>query len=123
MANKKPFLIIEDDQEVNESLQRKLQKIGFETEGCFDGEQGLNKMNEKTYDGILLDLMMPIKDGFAVLSQRGTTKNPDTPVYVLTTFGEEKCQLARQLGAKKTFIKAEMSAMKVIEEIKKDQGV
>jgi CheY-like chemotaxis protein len=73
--------------------------------------------------GILIDLMMPIKDGFAVLSQRGTAKNPNTPVYVLTTFGEEKCQLARQLGARKTFIKSEMSAAAVIEEIKRDQGM
>ncbi|MDD5750916.1 MAG: response regulator [Candidatus Peribacteraceae bacterium] len=120
---KRTFLVIEDDRPTNDSLQRKLQKIGFETEGCFDGEQGLNKMNEKTYDGIMLDLMMPIKDGFAVLAKRSTTKNPTTPVYVLTSLGEEKCELARELGAKMTFIKSQMSAAEVIENIGKDMGL
>lgn len=120
---KKTFLVIEDDKSMNESLQRKLQKVGFDTEGCFDGEQGLNKMNEKTYDGIMMDLMMPIKDGFAVLAKKPTTKNPGTPVYVLTTLGEEKRDLALELGAKKAFVKSEMSAAQVVEEIQKDLGV
>ncbi|MFA5799926.1 MAG: response regulator [Candidatus Peribacteraceae bacterium] len=120
---KKKILVIEDDQSMNDSLQRKFQKLGCETEGCFDGEQGLNRMNEKTYDAILLDLMMPIKDGFAVLAKRSTTKNASTPVYVLTTLGEEKCDLARELGAKMTFIKSRMSAAQVIEEVRKDMGL
>lgn len=122
-STKKTFLVIEDDKSMNDSLQRKLQNIGFETEGCFDGEQGLNKMNEKTYDGIMMDLMMPIKDGFAVLAKRSTTKNANTPVYVLTALGEEKCDLARELGAKMTFIKSQMSAAQVIEGVRKDMGM
>jgi len=80
-------------------------------------------MEEKTYDAIILDLMMPIKDGFAVLAKKSSTKNPDTPAYVLTTLGEEKCELARELGAKMTFIKSQMSASEFIEAVKKDMGL
>ncbi|MFA6038711.1 MAG: response regulator [Candidatus Peribacteraceae bacterium] len=120
---KKQILVVEDDKNMNDSLQRKFQGLGCETEGCFDGEQALIKMGEKTYDGIMMDLMMPIKDGFAVLAKKSTTKNPTTPVYVLTTLGEEKCELARELGAKMTFIKSQMTAAQVIEEVKKDMGL
>jgi DNA-binding response OmpR family regulator len=123
MPPSKRFLVIEDDKPTNESLQRKLQRLHVETDGCFDGAAGLEKMRQGRYDGILLDLMMPIKDGFAVLSERGGTLNAETPVYVLTTLGEEKCQLARELGARKTFTKADMSAAQVIEEIRQDLGL
>lgn len=119
----KRFLVIEDDKTTNASLQRRLQQLGYQTDGCFDGEQGLQFMNEHIYSGIVLDLMMPIKDGFAVLAKRGATQNASTPAYVLTTLGEEKCELARELGARRTFIKSEMSIAAVIDEIHQDQGM
>ena len=119
----KKILVVEDDHSMNDFLQHKFQQFGWETEGCFDGEQGLKLMNRKRYDGIVLDLMMPIKDGFAVLAKKGTTRNATIPVNVLTTLGEERCSLARELGAKKTFIKSETSAGQVVEQIKKDMGL
>lgn len=121
---KKQFLVVEGDRAANVAFRRKLQRIDFDAEGCFDGEQALARMNEKTYDGILLDLdlMMPIKDGLAVLARRGLTKNALTPVYALTTLGEEKYQLARELGARLTFIASEMSVAEVMEAIQKDQA-
>lgn len=118
--HQKTILVVEDDKNLNDAMQRGLKKIGFATEVCFDGQQGLNKMKEKTYDGILLDLMMPIKDGFDVLAERSATKNASTPVYVLTALGEEKCEHAREMGAKKTFVKSQMSPAEVFESIRKD---
>ena len=119
---KKRFLIIEDDKIINSSLQRKLKNLGFEVEGCFDGECGLKLLHEKRYDCIVLDLLMPIKDGFAVLTERDSTKSALTPVYVLTSLNEEKRALATKFGAKKVFAKSEMSLSEVVEELKREVG-
>lgn len=113
----KMILVIDDEHMLNESIQRKFKKLGCETEGCFDGEQGLNKMKEKKYDCIVLDLMMPIKDGFAVLTERKTTMNADTPVYVMTALAEEKYELAKVLGANDVFTKTDTDLAKIIQEI------
>lgn len=120
MANnksQKQALIIEDSPSANQMIRQKLEQEGFATDGCFDGEQGLELMRIQTYDFILMDLMMPIKDGFAVLSERADTKNAQTPIYVLTTLEEEKCDLALALGAKRVFIKSRMKLAFVIAEI------
>ncbi|HIH22622.1 TPA: response regulator transcription factor [Candidatus Micrarchaeota archaeon] len=119
-AQQKKILIIEDDKGINNGLQIKFQKLGFKTDVCFDGEQGLKKMNEETFEGIMVDLMMPIKDGFEVLSQKGGTKNGSTPIYVLTALGSEKQEHARKLGARMIFSKSDRSAAEVVNEIQKD---
>lgn len=120
-TKQKQFLVIEDESSMNASLKRKLEKIGWKTDCAFDGEEGLKFMNEKIYDGILMDLFMPVKDGFAVLTDRGTTKNATTPVYVLTSMPEEQYELAKHLGAKRCFAKHDWTANAVVDEIKKDQ--
>lgn len=119
---KQQFLVVEGDRTLNVGFRRRLQRAGFEAEGCSDGEQALARMNVKNYDGILLDLTMPIKDGFAVLARRALTKNAQTPVYALTTLGEEKRELARELGARLTFIISETSVAEMMVAIRKDQA-
>jgi DNA-binding response OmpR family regulator len=113
-------LIIEDSMPVNQMLRQKLEQASVASDGCFDGQQGLERMRSQVYDFILMDLMMPIKDGFAVLSERAGTQNAQTPIYVLTTLEEEKCELALALGAKRVFIKSRVSPAIVIAEILKD---
>lgn len=116
----KKILIIEDDKSMNDSLHRKFEKMGYETDSCFDGEQGLNMMNKKLYDAITLDLLMPIQDGFFVLAKKTTTLNAKTPTYVLTALEGEKCELAKELGAKNIFIKSHNSPAEIAETIRKD---
>lgn len=120
-TKQRQFLVIEDESGMNASLKRKLEHLGWTADCAFDGEQGMKMMNEKTYNGILMDLLMPIKDGFAVLTERPKTKNANTPVYVLTTLNEDQYALALQLGAKRCFAKHDWSAAAVTEEIRKDQ--
>lgn len=114
----KRILVIDDDQEMNASLQRKFQKLGFLTEGVFNGEAGLGLLQTKVYDGIMLDLMMPIKDGFAVMAQLHGTPNKQTPVYVLTSVGEpSKVDLAWDLGARMVFKKEDRGPAEVAQEV------
>lgn len=109
----KKVLVIDDDQSLTGSLQRKFQKLGFQTEAAYDGLEALNLMNKEHFDGILLDLKMPKKDGFDVLKEKETTLNSGTPAFVLTSLDEDKCALARKLGARETFDKVRMSPTEV----------
>lgn len=114
----KKILVVEDDKEMNASLQRKFEKLGFATESAFDGEEAMKLLKEKVYDGMTLDLMMPIKDGFAVMAQMRGTPNEKTPVFVLTSIGEEgKIDLAWELGAKQVFKKEEYKPADVAEAV------
>jgi two-component system copper resistance phosphate regulon response regulator CusR len=118
----KRVLIIEDDRETNASLQRAFQTAGCEVDGCFDGAQGLERLQNSRYDAVLLDLLMPVQDGFAVLAKKPGTINAPTPAYVLTTLDGEQCQLALELGAKTAFIKSRTSPAEVAEAVCRDLG-
>lgn len=120
---KKRLLIIEDDKIVVASLQRKLKNIGIEADGCFDGEAGMAFLKKNHYDGIVLDLLMPVKDGFSVLAELSQTKNALAPVYILTSLGENKCAVAREYGVKQVYSKSHMSLAEVVEDLRKEMGV
>jgi DNA-binding response OmpR family regulator len=115
--------VIEDDRNLNPSLVRKFTRLGFEAVGCFDGQAGIDHLSREPFDCVLLDLMMPIKNGFEVLEQKPQTANAQTPAYVLTALGqEEKIAHARELGAREVFSKSEMSPAQVVETIQQEIG-
>lgn len=121
VAAPKRVLIIEDDRNLNQSLVRKFQRLGFEVTGCYDGEQGIERLAVEPFDCVLLDLMMPVKDGFAVLAKKPSTPNAHTPAYALTGLGQdEKLALARELGARSVFNKSEMSPAEVAATIQRE---
>jgi sigma-B regulation protein RsbU (phosphoserine phosphatase) len=120
-AAPKRVLIVEDDRNLNQSLVRKFQRLGFEVIGCYNGEQGIERLAAEPFDCVLLDLMMPVKDGFAVLAKKPSTPNAHTPAYVLTGLGQdEKLALARELGARSVFNKSEMSPAEVAATIQRE---
>lgn len=77
------ILIIEDDQDLRASLVQTLQEESFIVDAVEDGELGLYRAQEWTYDAIILDVMLPKLDGWAVLKQLRSEKNI-TPVLMLT---------------------------------------
>jgi CheY-like chemotaxis protein len=78
-------------------------------------------MSEKVYDFIISDLLMPKKDGYAILEERKNTKNPDTPVCVLTVMGQEQSlQRAKDLGAWKCFVKSNTTLTHILEVIEEE---
>jgi len=105
---KKRILVIEDDKELNSSLQRKFQKLGCETEGAFDGEEGLKLMNEKVFDAVTVDLQMPKVNGAEVLTGMDNTQNRQTSAYVFTSKKadfEKEADLGWEARAKQIFTK------------------
>lgn len=91
------LLVIDDDRGFAQLVQRMLEASGktFRVRRAYDGEEGLREMLASPPDLILLDLMMPVKDGFQVLAEM--RENPELakiPVVVLTatSFAEDALQ-------------------------------
>ena len=76
------ILIIEDDQILSNTIKKCLIKT-YDVEQAFDGEEGLLYAEQDIYDVIILDIMMPYKDGYEVLSTMRKGKIT-TPVLILT---------------------------------------
>lgn len=95
------ILIIEDDKFFQKFYATKLKENNVEVEVAADGEEGLMKMKSTSPDLVLLDLIMPEMDGFAVLTARSQDENlKKIPVVVFSTLGQEKdIDQAQKLGA------------------------
>lgn len=76
------ILIIEDDNDINRLLQRILEKAGYETETAFSGTEGNLLLSLKTFDLVLMDLMLPGMSGEELLTQ--LRHNLSIPVIVLS---------------------------------------
>ena len=85
------ILVVEDELEVQEGIQRFLENAGYEVDVASDGLDGLYKSQQKNYDLILLDVLMPKIDGYAVLEF--IRKSSDVPIIMLTAMGAEENQI------------------------------
>ncbi len=94
------ILIIDDDIQVGTVLQEELVEVGYEVEYISSGQQALEYIANQKVDVILLDLVMPEKDGFAVLKELQDNKSPSR-VIVLTAYADVKSAIeSAKLGAK-----------------------
>ena len=82
----KKALIVEDDINIAELLKIYLQKDGFETENAYDGMKAVELAEKFRPDIILLDIMLPLMDGWQVC--REVRKNSQVPIIMLTAKGE-----------------------------------
>ncbi|MGN8647105.1 response regulator transcription factor [Gracilibacillus sp. HCP3S3_G5_1] len=83
----KKILVVDDEERIRRLLKMYLEREGFEIEEAADGEEALKLALTEDYEVILLDLMMPEKDGLEVCKELRTKKT--TPVIMLTAKGEE----------------------------------
>ena len=79
-------LIVEDDRNIAELLQMYLEKEGYAVTTAFDGGQGLSKFRSINPDLVLLDVMMPVMDGWGVC--KAIRSESQTPIIMLTAKGE-----------------------------------
>ena len=116
----KKILIAEDDHFLANAYRVKLEKSEFEVQIAGDGEQALKILETFTPDVIVLDLVMPVKDGFATLEAiKANEKWKDIPVIVASNIGQkEDSDRAEQLGAVKHIVKSNTPLQKIVDEIK-----
>ena len=96
------ILLIEDDRELADSMRFQLEKEGYETDICDDGEEGLYYMKERSHDLVILDRMLPSMDGITVL-QEARKNHVSTPVIMLTALGELQDKLTGLKGGADDF--------------------
>ena len=82
----KKVLIVEDDNNIAELLHLYLEKEGFETQVARDGGKGVEMFRSFQPDLVLLDIMLPVMDGWSVLKK--IRESGKTPVIMLTAKGE-----------------------------------
>lgn len=73
------ILVCEDQKDLNKIITKHLTAEGYSADSCYDGQEALDFMDMADYDAVILDVMMPKKDGFAVLREMRSVKNA-TPV-------------------------------------------
>ncbi|MBI2040229.1 response regulator [Candidatus Microgenomates bacterium] len=117
----KKILIIEDDQFLREFYQELLQSEGYIVDVAEDGEGGLKKILEQDYHLILLDIMLPKKDGLQILRELKIhpPKSQDVPIVILTNLGQDVViKQCFELGASGYLIKSALNPDQVLTEIK-----
>ena len=80
------ILIVEDEQDLCESIAKGLRLDGYEADTCFDGEEALEMASVENYDLIILDLNLPKLDGMEVLRSIRAEDN-ETNILILSARG------------------------------------
>lgn len=116
----KTILIIDDDPFILDMYVLKFKESGFAIEIAKDGKEGLQKIKDLKPDIVLLDIVMPILDGFEVLRTLNKEKLLDTTrVILLTNLGQkDDVERGLKLGAKDYIIKAHFTPSEVVEKVK-----
>ena len=83
----KKILIIEDEKSISDIIKFNLQKEGFEVDMAYDGKSGLEKFSSCKPDLVLLDVMLPLIDGFEVCKK--IRESSTIPILMLTAKEEE----------------------------------
>lgn len=122
--NHKKVLLVEDDEMLHTMYTQKFAKEGYEVFSAYNGAEGLQMVDEKKPDVILLDIIMPKMDGFVALKK--LKKNENTakiPVILLTNLGqEEDIRKGKELGADDYFIKANHTPQEIVAKVKEVLG-
>lgn len=77
------ILVAEDEKDLNRVISKRLEKEGYSVDSCFNGKDVLYCVAAGEFDAIILDIMMPVKDGLTALREI-RSKKIDTPVLLLT---------------------------------------
>ncbi len=118
MTNKK-ILIIEDEVTLLEAIEKKLKIEGFQAITAKDGKEGLKKIETEKPDLILLDIMMPVMNGFEVLEEMKRKQYlPKIPVIIISNSGQPvEIEKALKFGVRDYLVKAEFSPDEVLDKV------
>jgi DNA-binding response OmpR family regulator len=116
------ILVVEDEEVLSKVLQEKLQQSGYEVAIAADGEAALSMAKSFNPDAIVLDLLLPKKNGFEVLEVlKSDQALKMIPVVVVSNLGEDSdIKRSLSLGAADYYVKSEHPINEIVEKI---QGV
>jgi two-component system alkaline phosphatase synthesis response regulator PhoP len=120
----KKILIIEDEKAIADAMRTGLTEAGYDAESVYDGEEGLKRAKDLKPDLILLDLLLPKKDGMSVLHElREDESTKNIPVMILSQLSDtDKISEGVALGVVGYLVKVDFSLAEVVEKIKSVLG-
>ena len=112
------ILVAEDEESLTNAFSIKLRAAGFQIDIARDGNEVIKMIKDNRYDLILLDLLMPNKDGFEVLKELKLLKNPPEVIVLSNLSQEEDIEKTKDLGAIDFWIKSNFQLSQIVEFLK-----
>ena len=116
----KKILVAEDDALLSQLLVKRLQEEGFDTRAAFDGAAAISQVQTWHPDLLLLDILMPVKNGYEVLeSIRADNAVASTVVVIVSNLGAtEDIERAKSFGVKEFIKKADTTPGAIAQKVK-----
>lgn len=115
MANAN-VLIVDDDREITRAIELRLRNAGFDTATAFDGQAGLSIVQSQPPDAIVLDLRMPVMDGFELLERlQNSVHMRNIPAIILSADAADKARLKALRGGATFFVEKPYKAQDLID--------
>jgi two-component system alkaline phosphatase synthesis response regulator PhoP len=118
--NKKTILLVDDEENIREIYKTKLSRDGYRVITSDSGTKGAEMALKKRPDLILLDIVLPMKEGFSVLED--LKKNPKTrkiPVIIFSNLNQDyEEKMAKELGAEAYLVKTNVTPKEVVDALK-----
>ncbi len=117
----KRLLIVEDEEILARILKDRFEDAGWRVTSARDGEVAIEMIKTNKFDLVLLDLILPRKDGFEILHEVRTDDSfKKLPIIIVSNLGgDEDIKKALELGATDYFVKTEHSISEIIEKLNK----
>ncbi len=113
----KKILIAEDEKALATVLNLKLKSAGYDTKVVYNGDDALAALKEAPFDLMLIDIMMPKRDGFSVLEEL-KKQGSKTSIFVMSNLGQtEDIAHVKSMGAKDYIVKADTSPAGILEKV------
>lgn len=121
LPKRKLLLIVEDDKPYRQMFTELFSKEGYEVEIATNGSMAVEIANRKVPALILLDILMPVMDGFAMLTEfKEDDRFKEVPIIVLSNLSSDsEIQKAKELGATEYIVKSNISVKDVVDIVKK----
>lgn len=115
--NSKKILVTEDERPIARALQLKLESTGFVVDVAYNGQEAIDFLTKGSYDMMIMDLVMPVLDGFATLEKK-KEMGDKTPVFVLSNLSQpEDEKKALDMGAVDFAVKSNVPLADIVKRI------
>ena len=115
----KTILVVDDERALSTALKMKLESQGFQVVTAENGKKALDVVQKQKIDVIILDLIMPVMNGFDFIEAQQAL-GMKVPVIVLSNLGQEQdIKRMKALGINSYLIKSDAPISKVVEEVHK----
>ena len=115
----KKILIIEDEKPAARAMEIKLKKVGYDAKSFIDGNEGLRELENGMYDLVILDILMPIVDGWSIL-EKIKEKNIKAKVIIISNLNQEEDRTrAMEMGALDFLVKSDTTLTDIVNSVQK----